>query len=55
MGDRYTTLPPHDAYTGLTRLKLSDTRSIVCVGTGPAVEEAIEAKAAALGKLEEVR
>lgn len=41
----FDTIPPHAAYPGLTRLKLSDTRSIVCVGVGPAVEAAIKDKA----------
>lgn len=44
----YTVLPGNEPYKGLTRLQYAPDRSIVCVGTGPEVEAAIQDKLAQL-------
>lgn len=44
----YTVLDAAEPYKGLTRLQYAPDRSIVCVGTGPEIEAAIEAKLAQL-------
>ncbi len=44
------TIPPHDAYPGRTMLRISNTRSIICMGVGEEVEQAIREKAALVEK-----
>ena len=49
----YDTLPPHEAYPGRTRIEITSTRSIICMGGGPDVEAAIQEKAAQIEGKEE--
>lgn len=43
-------IPGDGRYPGRTMLRLTDTRAIVCIGVGPAIEQAVREKAAEVEK-----